>query len=207
MPYDFEADALLLRAMLGTAAHDLGGVASALALRADVVASTLPPGDVAAIRGVAEHVRSLGRQLRRLRGTAGGSNLAPARERTLTEWVALLERFGGPTLGRGIELRASCNEGPLSAATEQCLTYGMLALFTSLREAREAAAASGVVVTLRADSTADALELTLRVTWGADAPAWPLADRWWAHSREVVTSGALEWDESDGGVVRIVGRP
>lgn len=212
MPYDFEADALILRTILGTAAHDLGGVASALALRTDVLAATLAPGDVEAMRGVVEHLRALGRQLRRLRGTAGGSAFAPAREKTLAEWCALLDRFGGPVLGRGIELRVSCNEGSISPETEQALTYGMLALFQSLREARESSDAQQVVVSLQADVVgaardAPSLALAVRTTWGEKHPAERGGDRWLAHARAVITAASLSWEGDDISDVRISGRP
>ncbi len=212
MPYDFEADALLLRTILGTAAHDLGGVASALALRTDVLAATLSPGDAAAMRDVVEHLRSLGRQLRRLRGTAGGSAFAPAREKTLTEWCALLDRFGGPVLGRGIELRAECNEGSISPETEQALTYGMLALFQSLREGRESSDAQQVVVALRADvlegdGESPSLVVTVRTTWGKMSPADTREDRWLAHARAVISTAGLSWEGEGAANVRISGRP
>lgn len=212
MRYDFEADALILRTILGTAAHDLGGVASALALRTDVLAASLSPSDAAAMRDVVEHLRSLGRQLRRLRGTAGGSSFAPAREKTLTEWCALLDRFGGPVLGRGIELRASCNDGSIAPETEQALTYGMLALFQSLREGRESRDAEQVVVALRADVTATdgeapSLVLTVRTTWGANAPDARREDRWLAHARAVIAAAGLSWEGEGDSDVRISGRP
>lgn len=203
MPYDFEADALLLRAILGTAAHDLGGVASALALRADVLAASLSADDVAALRGVVDHLRAVGRQLRRLRGSAGGSSFVPAREKTLTEWCALLERFGAPLLGRGIELRASCNEGAISAETEQALTYGMLALFQALREGREEREGTRVVVTLRAEASTDALVVTVQIN-GDTARG---DDRWRTHARSVVTAASLAWEALDEGELRISGRP
>ncbi len=212
MPYDFEADAQLLRAMLGTAAHDLGGVSSALALRADVLAAALPPDDVAALRGVVDHVRALGRQLRRLRGPAGGNNFAPASERALPEWIALIERFGGPVLGRGIELRTSSNAGSITPGTEHALTFGVLALFHAVREARDE---QSVTVEVDAQGSDEGLEVTVRHRWASAPPSFPLADRWSAHARDLVTRAGLSWDEGDdgddgddgdGGMVRIRGR-
>ncbi|MEP7380958.1 MAG: hypothetical protein ABI910_04690 [Gemmatimonadota bacterium] len=196
MPYDFEADAQLMRAMLGTAAHDLGGVSSALALRADVLASALPPEDVAALRGVVDHVRALGRQLRRLRGPAGGSNFAPASERALPEWIALIERFGGPVLGRGIELRTSCNAGTIRPGTEHALTFGVLALFHAVREARDE---QTVTVEVDARSSDAGIEVTVRQQWASPPPILPLDDRWSAHARDVVTRAGLSWEQGDQG--------
>lgn len=207
MPYDFEADALLLRAILGTAAHDLGGVASALALRVDVLATTLPAEDVAALRGVVDHLRAVGRQLRRLRGSSGGSSFVPAREKTLAEWCALLERFGAPLLGRGIELRTSCNDGAISTETEQALTYAVLAEFQSLRERREASERSGVKVAVHAEGNADAFLLTLTTSWSDGEPAPVEDDRWRRHARSLVTAASLSWDESRQGELRIRGHP
>lgn len=204
MHYDFEADTQLLRAMLGTAAHDLGGVASALALRVDVLAPSLPSADAAGLRGVVEHVRTLGRQLRRLRGAAGGSNLAPARERSLTEWLSLLERFGGPILGRGMALRMTCDAGSIAPEAEHSLTYGVLALFSALHELRDEQSAT---IELRAESEADQLQVTVRVSWGSNPPVIDRDARWWAHARDVITRAALSWDDADDAEVRIAARP
>lgn len=207
MPYDFEAEAQLLRQVLSTAAHDLGGLSSALALRADVLAGGIPAADEAALRGVAAEVRALGRQLRVLRGPVGDDALAPAGGRTLAEWLALVERFGRPLLGRGGALAGSAGDGafggPAAAAQFHALLLVVLAYCRAVGDRRGARA---VQLDLRVLSLPPAVEVTLRVRWGAgDEPADREAGaRWLAHAAHLAREGGLAWEPTDGGDTVVV---
>ena len=214
MPYDFEADVQLLQGVLSTAAHDLGGLSSALGLRADAMSASLASADAAALRAVTEEARRLGRQLRRLRGphvgSTGNNSLAPAGERRLSEWITLLQRFGGPVLGRGVVLEPSAGDGMMGAEVEHALTFGALALFHAVRETR---GDQSVVVAVRADCVrdahaADVVDVTIDVRWSGSAPLGELAaNRWYLHARSVVERQGLVWhadgEPNDAFVVRI----
>jgi hypothetical protein len=202
MPYDFEADAQLLRDVLSTAAHDLGGLSSALSLRADVLTGTLPAADEGAIRAVADEMRSLGRQLRVLRGPQGGETLAPAAGRSFAEWFSLAERFGRPVLGRGGALRGTIDDGAFDPTHETERAYALLlAVLACCRAARARRGTRTVDLHLRVHREPSAVVVTMRLAWGdgreGDEPAE--VRRWLAHAQEVATAAGLSWDGSEGG--------
>lgn len=210
MPYDFEADAQLLREVLSTAAHDLGGLSSALSLRADVLAGSLPAADEGAIRAVADEIRSLGRQLRMLRGPQGGDTLAPAAGRSFAEWFALAERFGRPLLGRGGALRGTIDDGAFDGARGTEGAYALLlAVLACCRMVRARRGVRSVDLHLLVRREPAAVEVTIRLTWGDGSAGGEdaVVTRWLAHARDVATGGGLSWDVSDGGDTIVMRAP
>ncbi len=175
-------DAELMRELLGTTAHDLGGLSSALALHAQVLASA-PSSTQAGLRAldtIGHELRELGRQLRQLRDadireadTAG--LLAPATDGSLRAWFDLVHRFGRTLPGRGIALRGEIDDVPFPAAHARTLAWIMLALLRDLRGrlaapgtvtiTAEADAQHGFVVRLRAQSTGGAPPSTGDRAW------------------------------------------
>jgi hypothetical protein len=210
MPYDFEAETQLLREVLSTAAHDLGGLSSALALRVDVLAGSLPAADDAALRAVAGEVRSLGRQLRVLRGPQGGDTLAPAGGRSLAEWYALVERFGRPLLGRGASMRGSVGDGAFSGAHASERAYALLlSVLACCRALRERRGARPVSVALRVSSVPAAVEVAMDVEWGEGLAGDDDAavQRWLTLARETATAAGVAWDGSNGGDAIVMRAP
>jgi hypothetical protein len=210
MPYDFEADVQLLRAVLSTAAHDLGGLSSALALRTDVLAGALASADEQALRAVVDELHSLGRQLRVLRGPQGADALAPAGGRTLVEWLALVERFGRPLLGRGGALEGSVDDGAFSGARAAEQGHALLvAVLAYCHEVRERRGARSVTVHLIGRRVADGLELSLRAAWGEGVAGGdaPVVRRWLTHARDVVTAAGGAWEETNDGEMIVMRAP
>ena len=124
LPEPDEGESRLLRDILGTAAHDIGGLSSALALRAE----TLGGDEARAVGAIAAELRIIGRQLRHLRGGNGDERLMPTTSGALLQWWALMERFGRPALGRGFTLTGRVPEYAIAPAQAEALGYGVLAL-------------------------------------------------------------------------------
>lgn len=186
-----------MRDVLGTAAHDIGGLASALALRAETIASA----DGQALAAIALELRLLGRQLRQLRGPGGGELLAPTASGNIPSILALVERFGRGALCRGISLIVQSVDQVVPPGAGDALTYGLLAVLRALRDAELERPA--VVHIVAAAPAPDAVRITVRVA-GVDGSMrpWParqlqgfaLADRVFHRARLHVThaTGELE---------------
>lgn len=188
----------LLRDVLGAAAHDLGGVSSALALRIDTLGPATRPEDRSALGAIAEEARTLGRQLRQLRGPRGGDALAPSRPATLLTWWPLVERFGRALLGRGLALEASLEDAPLSTTQAHGLTFAILGLAIDLRD--RDVPRPGRVSLVASREGAD-LVLRMRLD-GSDDTSVAMSDAsqpWGRYAREKAAKGGIDivWEASD----------
>lgn len=183
-----------MRDVLGAAAHDIGGLASALALRAEVLASA----DGRALASIADELRQLGRQLRQLRGPGGGELLAPTATGNIPSILTLVERFGRGALGRGVSLLAHPVDQVVPPAEGDALTYGLLAVLRALHDAELERPA---VVRIEAAAHApDAVCITVRVT-GADGSArpWPTRQlQWFAVAERVFHRARLQVTHGTG---------
>jgi len=168
-----DREAQLLRNLLGTAAHDLGGLASALSLRAE----SLTGDDGRALAAIADELRILGRQLRQLRGPSGAEQLAPVASGALLPLFVLLERFGRGVLGRGFTLVAHGVDHLVAPLHADALLYGLLAVLHAVRDADMALPA---VVQVRALTDSAHVRVTVHVS-GADGGArtFPLRQMQW----------------------------
>ena len=117
----------LNRDVLSSLAHELGGIASALDLRAAAMARTLPDHDMTALRDIAEEVRLATRAARFARGGDGFGMLNPMRRQPLEEWWRLTGRFTGAVLPRGVQVEPNFAEAQLTAAQASALTWLWLA--------------------------------------------------------------------------------
>ena len=117
----------LNRDVLSSLAHELGGIASALDLRAAAMARTLPDHDMTALRDIAEEVRLATRAARFARGADGFGMLNPMRRQSLEEWWRLTGRFTGAVLPRGVQVEPEFTEAQLTAAQSSALTWLWLA--------------------------------------------------------------------------------
>jgi hypothetical protein len=191
---DDTAEGRLLRDILGAAAHDIGGLSSALALRAE----TIPGEEGKAIGAIANELRELGRQLRHLRGPESMGRLAPGGEATLQRWSKVVEHFGRAILGRGFTFSVVAPSVNISAEHSDALTYGALALCRALHESASATPRS---VTFVATEQSGTVRIAMRVS-GTDSVQQalpPVESRWrqlaehaWARSGLVATEHADE---------------
>ncbi len=138
-PLDGVLEAELLRNVLDTVTHDLGGLSSALALRADVMQRAQPGASATAFSTIAIELRSLGGQLRELSGPRGGATLAPTSMGSLDEWFAVISRFGQPLLGRGVSFHGDVDHVHVGSVITHELTYVVLAVLHAIREVPESA--------------------------------------------------------------------
>src|SRR5262245_22876102 len=96
----------LARHALSSVAHELGGIASALDLRAGVIAGTVSAQDAAALRALVEELRFATRSVRLVRGPDGSGTLDPAKRQSLSDWWRLTSRFVSNVLPRGVSIDA-----------------------------------------------------------------------------------------------------
>ena len=169
----------LNRDVLSSLAHELGGIASALDLRAAAMARTLPDQDMTALRDIAEEVRLATRAARFARGADGFGMLNPMRRQSLEEWWRLTGRFTGAVLPRGVQVEPLFTEAQMTATQASALTWIWLAGCKAIAErgittpatillkggaelnsTARSAAAGGNTVTLLAELPRDRVENT-----------------------------------------------
>ncbi|MBC7896785.1 MAG: hypothetical protein H7066_15310 [Cytophagaceae bacterium] len=196
----------LLRDALGAAAHDLGGIASALALRVDTLGPASNSEDRRALGAIAEEARTLGRQLRQLRGPRGGDLLAPSRPGTLLTWWPLVERFGRALLGRGLALEATLDDAPISPEQSHALTFAMLALARGLRE-RELPRPGLVSLTNSRDGNAVVVRMKLTGPAGETIAITATGDPWARYAREAAERGGVDITSEAPEVVFLLRNP
>lgn len=172
-------EAELLRLVLDTAAHDLGSLSSALALRADVMTHATPDASATACTAIANELRALGNQLRDLSGPRGSETLAPTRAASLPDWFGLVSRFAQPLLGRGVALRGDVLPLHIGSAAVYDLTYIALAVLHAIRAHPQA---EHTDVQITTDLAPDALTISIALC----AESRPLAlglvkDSDWTH--------------------------
>lgn len=196
----------LLRDALGAAAHDLGGIASALALRVDTLGPASTPEDRRALGAIAEEARTLGRQLRQLRGPRGGDLLAPSRPGTLLTWWPLVERFGRALLGRGLALEASLDDAPISPEQSHALSFAILGLARGLRE-RELPRPGLVSLTSSRDGGAVVVRMKLTGPAGEAVAMAAKGDPWAGYARVTAVRGGIEITSDAQDVVFVLRNP
>jgi hypothetical protein len=147
---ELTAEALELnRDVLSAVAHELGGIAGALDLRATAMSATIPDQDLAALRGLAEELRMATRSVRFARGADGFGALNPTRPQTLADWWKFAARFTSVVLPRGITVESRFSGGQLNAAAASGLTWLWLA---ACKEAAERGIVTPCTVVLNGES-------------------------------------------------------
>ena len=142
----------LNRDVLSSLAHELGGIASALDLRAAAMSRTLPDQDMTALRDIAEEVRLATRAARFARGADGFGMLNPMRRQSLDEWWRLTGRFTGAVLPRGVQVEPLFTEAQITATQASALTWLWLA---GCKEISERGIAARATVLLKGGTAAD----------------------------------------------------
>lgn len=127
-------NAELNRDVISTLAHELGGIASALDLRAAAMARSIPEQDLGALREIAEEVRMATRAARFARGPDGSGMLNPMRRQSLEEWWRLSGRFTASVLPRGVAVEPRFADLTLTAEQASILTWIWLAGCKELSE-------------------------------------------------------------------------
>ena len=142
----------LNRDVMSSLAHELGGIASALDLRAAAMSRTLPQQDTTALRDIAEEVRMATRAARFARGSDGFGMLNPMRRQTLEEWWRFTSRFTAGVLPRGVEVEPHFTEAHITATQASVVTWIWLA---SCKELSERGLTTPTSIVLRGGTTAE----------------------------------------------------
>ncbi len=126
----------LNHAVFTAIAHDLGGIAGALDLRASALAHIIPEADGLALHTLSDQVRLANRGVRLVRGPSdGGDLLMPSRTQSLEEWWALTSGFTNVVLPRGVGVEVRWDTvHRLSAPRAASLTWVWLAACKELVE-------------------------------------------------------------------------
>lgn len=204
-PWDLTAEsAELNRDVISTLAHELGGIASALDLRAAAMARSIPDSDLVALREIAEEVRMATRAARFARGPDGNGMLNPMRRQSLEDWWKLTRRFTASVLPRGVAVEPQFSEAHLTTEQASALTWIWLAACKQMSERGFTTPATvrllggpggeGAVATLAAETDADHVGAPVRATFrwsryaakvarvlGIEPPEWELINgvlRW-----------------------------
>lgn len=194
----------LNRDVLSAVAHELGGIAGALDLRAAAMSRTIPDQDLAALRGLAEEVRMATRSVRFARGTDGSGTLSPTRLQTLAEWWKFAARFTSVVLPRGVAVESRFSVAELNAAQASGVTWLWLA---ACKEIAERGIATPCTVTLHGGSGGtrrDSVTLVAELAADRLASGDGAASRWVRYAARVAEdlgTTAPSW-ERDGSVVR-----
>lgn len=117
----------LSREVLSTLAHELGGIASALDLRATAMSRVVSGNDLAALREIAGQIRLATKAARFARGADGFGMLNPDKQQSLDEWWRLAERFTSAVIPRGIAVETQFEESFVTATQASSLTWLWLA--------------------------------------------------------------------------------
>ncbi|MEO6445478.1 MAG: hypothetical protein ABIZ91_17525 [Gemmatimonadaceae bacterium] len=196
MTQRISTDAELLREVLGSLAHDLGGMSSALALRADALGPEARTSDAAALHDIADEMRSLGRHLRFLRGPRGAEAASPVNAGSLHTWWSVMERVGGSCLVRGVALEGEIAELQVTPEQAYALTFVVLALFRDLvRRGLKGPAA----VRLIAQQDGDGAAMLVRAVRPDGTPV-PLRRResgWSSYARRRAQAAGLQLEAHD----------
>jgi hypothetical protein len=200
-PLDLSAEnAELNRDVISTLAHELGGIASALDLRAAAMARSIPEQDLGALREIAEEVRMATRAARFARGLDGSGMLNPMRRQSLDEWWRLSGRFTASVLPRGVAVEPSFGDLTLTAEQASILTWIWLA---GCKELSERGLTTPTTVSLTAERSATddpaLVAETPRDSFGPGGDGSPGRwSRYAAKLAKVLGVGPPEWHDEDG---------
>jgi hypothetical protein len=153
-------EAELSHDVLSALAHELGGIASALDLRASAMTRSIPEQDLNALKDIAEEVRQVTRAARFARGSDGFGMLNPSRRQSLHDWWKLAHRFTSTVLPRGVAVEVSFGDAELTESQSSALTWIWLA---ACKDIAERGIRTPCKVSLRGESTPNGITLTAQV--------------------------------------------
>jgi hypothetical protein len=197
----------IYRDALGMVVHDLGGISSALALRADALRPVVPANEVEALHGLTEQLRDVMRLLRTVLGPRGDSLIAPSRRTPADEWWRLTSRLLSASLPRAVRITQTLAPVTLTP-TASSLFANLMMLACRDLVARGLVAPATLHVTIAAvpSPSSDAAGDIDRacVTLDIASPTLPLADRviggWQRSAARLARRGRadMQWWTADG---------
>ena len=201
-PLDLSAEnAELNHDVISTLAHELGGIASALDLRAAAMARSIPDQDLGALREIAEDVRMATRAARFARGPDGSGMLNPMRRQSLEEWWKLTGRFTAAVLPRGVAVEPRFGDLTLTAEKASILTWIWLAGCKELSE-RGLTTPATLRLTTEHDATTEGEEwLVAETNHGSAEVGEGSPQRWSRHAAKLAKTLGVDppdWHEHGG---------
>jgi hypothetical protein len=106
--------------------HDLGGVSSALGLRAEALSADQTAADRLALQAIAEQLRDITRILRLLQGPNTSELMSPMKEAPAQEWWRLTSRLLAAALPRKMVVEHHLDAALLSSAEVSVLSMLMM---------------------------------------------------------------------------------
>ena len=196
-------NAELNRDVISTLAHELGGIASALDLRAAAMSRSIPEEDLLALREITEEVRMATRAARFARGMDASGMLNPLRRQSLEDWWKLTRRFTASVLPRGVTIEPHFTDAQLTAWQASVLSWIWLA---GCKEIAERGLIPPVRLMLQGGTskTSDAsLTLLAEIDGSRIVDSSAASDRWSRHAArlaKVIGVKPPSWEREDGKV-------
>jgi hypothetical protein len=190
----------LNRDVLAALAHELGGIASALDLRATAMSQVVSGTDLAALRDIAEQIRMATRAARFARGDSFGL-MNPNRRQSLDDWWKLAERFTSSVLPRGIAVESQFDESFVTATQASSLTWLWLA---GCKEVADRGVQAPARLLLRGGPSGNGTNgttLTAELKGGAESSTKSSGSRWSRFSTAMaheLGSETPSWKQDDG---------
>lgn len=196
----------LYRDVLFLVVHDLGGVSSALGLRAEALSAILPEADRLALEGLSEQIRDINRLLRLVHGSRSGELMSPTKEAPVRDWWRLVPRLLAAVLPRNIAIDHRL--GSTNLTSSEANTIALLLMLAG-RDLTSRGFRGPAQLLVEVEPR-DASESGTVVRLSLDRADWPVdsndraVQRWFRYAQRIATpSGAhVEWwDERDDRVV------
>ena len=205
--WDLSAEyAELNRDVISTLAHELGGIASALDLRAAAMSRSIPEQDLLALREITEKVQIATRAARFARGMDSSGMLNPMRRQSLEDWWRLTRRFTAGVLPRGVEVEPHFTEVHLTAAQASALTWIWLAGCKEIGERGLVTPARLVLHGGAGENGSNSVSVLAELDADRLGTASNSGERWSRHAARLAKALGVQppsW-ERDGGKVRWV---
>ena len=116
----------LYRDVVSLVIHELGGVSSALGLRAEALSTHQPNADRHALQALAEQVRDITRLLRLLQGPRTNELLSPMKEAPVQEWWRQIARLLAAVVPRNTVVEHQLGAAMLTSAAAGVLSMLMM---------------------------------------------------------------------------------
>lgn len=193
----------LYRDVMFLVVHELGGVSSALGLRAEALSSVLPDSDRAALQGLSEQIREINRLLRLVQGFQNEAMMSPTKEAPIREWWRLIPRLLGAVLPRNIAIQHRLGASTLTPSEANVLA---LLLMLAGRDLTTRGFKGPAQLMVEVEPTDAGTVVCLSV----DQAAWPgdgngrATRRWHRYAQRIAKPANAHvewWTERDGTMV------